>query len=43
MAGGCVDVPIQGVQCAIDRMEVDHLLEEFEAVVADLSVGEEGN
>lgn len=43
MARCCVDVPVQGVQCAVDGMEVHDLLEELEAVIADLSVGEESD
>lgn len=43
MARRCVDVPVKGIQCAVDGMEVDDLLEEFESVIADLSVGEESD
>jgi hypothetical protein len=36
-----VDVPVECVEGVIDRMEVDYLLEEVEAIVAEFIIREE--
>ena len=43
MARCAADIPIQGVQGMVDRVEVDYLLEEVEAIVSYFGVREESD
>lgn len=43
MARFFANVPVQGVQGTVDRLEADYFFEEFKAIVADLAVRKEGH